>query len=207
MRTLYSVNGQRNLTSVGTASTDDRGEYRIFWVPAGRYVLSVAGVGSSGSFMFTGEPGQILSRGAPNVFADRTFPVTYYPGTLDPSRASVLDLQPGAEMSAVDVVLSQPASYSIRGRVVDGATGKAPQSASVSIAPRQESGTVGGTISGPATPSTVNYNNATGTFELRNVIPGTYWLRASSSTDLNEPVNLNVATTARTAMDCSTAFS
>ena len=33
MRSTYTVTGQRNLTNVGTATTDDRGEYRIYWVP------------------------------------------------------------------------------------------------------------------------------------------------------------------------------
>ena len=101
----------------------------------------------------------------------------------------------------MDIILTQPAIYRIRGRVVDAATGKPPTSAGVSITPRQESGAAGSIIATATTSATVNYNNATGIFELRNVIPGSYWLRASSSTDLNEPINLNVAGTARTAME------
>jgi hypothetical protein len=201
LRSVYNFNGQRNLSNVGTATTDDRGEYRIFWVAAGRYVLSVGG--SSGLVVLSSSDGgsQIIRSGGSSTFVDRIFPLTYYPGTLDPSRATVIDLQPGAELSAVDVILTQPATYRIRGRVVDAATGKPPSSAGVSIIPRQDPGAAGSIIATAPSSATVNYNNASGAFEVRNVIPGAYWLRASSSTDLSEPINLNVAGTARTAME------
>ena len=51
LRSTYNVSGQRSLSGVGGATTDDRGEYRIFWVPGGRYVLSVGG--SSGFVVFS----------------------------------------------------------------------------------------------------------------------------------------------------------
>jgi hypothetical protein len=199
MRTVYNVNGYRSLSTVGTANTDDRGEYRIFWVPSGRYILSVGASSSTFVTSIDGNIQTILRTGGTGAFADRVFPPTYYPGTLDVSRAAVIDLQPGAEMSAVDFVLTQPTTFRIRGRVVDSATGKPPQNAGVSVVPRQET-TTGIVTSAPNTAS-VNYNNATGTFEARNVIPGNYWLRATSSSDLNEPINMNVAGTARTAME------
>jgi len=197
LRSIYNVNGQRNLSNVGTATTDDRGEYRIFWVAAGRYVLSVGG--NSGMIMFSSVDGgnQILRTSSSSSFADRIFPLTYYPGTLDPSRATVIELQPGAELNAVDIILTQPATYRIRGKVVDASTGKPPSSAGVSLVPKQDPGTAGSIIATSTSSATVNYNNASGTFEIRNVIPGAYWLRASSSTDLSEPVNVNIAGTTR----------
>ncbi|HET9130655.1 MAG TPA: carboxypeptidase-like regulatory domain-containing protein, partial [Terriglobia bacterium] len=201
LRSIYNVNGQRSLSNVGTATTDDRGEYRIFWVAPGRYVLSVGGNSGLVSFISSDGSGQIIRTGGSSSFADRIFPLTYYPGTLDPSRATVIELQPGAELSAMDVVLTQPVTYRIRGKVVDATTGKPPSSAGVSIIPRQDSSASGNIIVTTQTSATVNYNNATGIFEIRNVIPGSYWLRSSSSTDLNEPINLNVAGTARTAME------
>jgi len=202
LRSIYNVNGQRSLSNVGNATTDDRGEYRIFWVAAGRYVLSVGGNSGLTGFISSSDGiTQIIRTGGSSTFADRIFPLTYYPGTLDPSRATVIELQPGAELSAVDIVLSQPATYRIRGKAVDAASGKPPTSAGVSISPRQETGAAGSLIVSAPTSATVNYNNASGTFEIRNVLPGAYWLRASSSTDMNEPINLNVAGTARTAME------
>jgi hypothetical protein len=201
MRTIYNTSGQRTLTNVGNASTDDRGEYRIFWVPPGRYLLSARAGGISNIIMLSGgEQVYTSSASNQNLFADRIFPPTYYPGTLDPSRAAAIDLQPGMEMSAVDFVLTQPAAFRIGGRVVDLASPKLPQYTSISIAPRQEQGSTG-IVFASGSPGTATYNNANGTFEVSNVIPGTYWLRASTSSDLSEPVNLNIAGTARTAAE------
>jgi hypothetical protein len=197
LRSVYNVNGQRNLSNVGNATTDDRGEYRIFWVAAGRYVLSVGGTSGLISFISSDGGSQIIRTGGSSSFADRIFPVTYFPGTLDPSRATVIELQPGAELNAVDVILTQPAIYRIRGKVVDAASGKPPASAGVSIAPRLDPGTAGSIIAAAPSTATVNYNNVSGAFEIRNVIPGAYWLRANSSTDMSEPINVNVAGTAR----------
>ena len=201
MRSTYTVTGQRNLTNVGTATTDDRGEYRIYWVPAGRYLISVRGGSSTNMIMLSSGEQIITTGGTQNVFADRIFPVTYYPGTLDPSRAVALDLQPGAELSGIDIVLTQPASFRVRGTLVDSTIGKPPRNASISVSPRQEQGAAGTIVFSSGTSSSATYNNANGTFEIRNVIPGSYWLRASTSSDLSEPVNLNVAGTARTAME------
>src|SRR5262245_61285696 len=47
LRSIYNVQGQRTLSSVGGSMTDDRGEYRVFWVPPGRYIVSVAAQSSA----------------------------------------------------------------------------------------------------------------------------------------------------------------
>jgi Carboxypeptidase regulatory-like domain len=199
MRTVYNVNGQRSLTNVGTDSTDDRGEYRVFWVPPGRYLLSVRGGATSTGIIMLSNGEQVFTTSTnQNVFSDRIFPVTYYPGTLDPSRASVVDLQPGTELGGIDIVLNQPASFRIRGRIVDSASSKPPQGVSVFISPRQEAGATG-IVFASGTQGNATYNATNGAFEILNVIPGTYWLRASMSTDMNEPVNLTG--TARAAME------
>jgi hypothetical protein len=53
LRTIYNPNGQRSLTNVGNATTDDRGEYRIFCVPPGRYFLSARAGGISNIIMLS----------------------------------------------------------------------------------------------------------------------------------------------------------
>lgn len=40
LRARYDVAGQRRLTGVQTAVTDDRGEFRLFGLPEGRYLVS-----------------------------------------------------------------------------------------------------------------------------------------------------------------------
>ncbi len=191
LRSVFTVDGQRSFTTAGESTTDDRGEYRVFWVPPGRYIVGVSA-----------RPGAVslLLGISQNVFADHTFPATYYPGTLDPTRASSIEIQPGTEVSGIDMVIVQPMTFRVRGRVVDQTTGKPPQTANVSISPRQEvTGQTIVLISSIAGNGT--YNSADGSFEVRNVIPGTYWLRAQTSTSLNAPLSPAVLTTARTASD------
>jgi hypothetical protein len=188
MRTLYSINGQRNYSSVGNATTDDRGDYRIFWVPPGRYIVSVTSNNSN-------LPIEILfSSNSP--YSDRTFPPTYYPGTPDPTRATSIDLKPGAEITGIDFTLSQLKTYRIRGRMVDSTTGQAPRSANINVLLRQDQGPV---VSLPGNlGATTTYNNTDGTFEIRNVVQGSYWLRAQATTNTADPIDRNLVAQART---------
>src|SRR5678816_3681321 len=192
LRSTYSFNGQRNLSSISAATTDDRGEYRIFWVPAGRYLVSVNATNS-------GLPLEILLSSAGAPIMDRTFPPTYYPGVVEASRALSIDLQPGAEISGIDFVISPPKMYRIRGKVVDSTTGQPPRSANVSITPRQEPNT--NVVFTTNTGASTNYNNADGTFEVRNVMPGSYWLRAQAGVNSADPVDRNLVAQARTNSD------
>jgi hypothetical protein len=187
-RVVYGPNGQRTLSNVGSASTDDRGDYRLFWVPPGRYLLSAGAPGGGNPF----------GVGARNAFVDRIFPVTYYPGVLDPSRAVVLDLQPGTELGAIDLVLTQPATQRIRGRVLEGATGKPAKAVQVWLGIEPESGAAG-LLTTTWSTANINYSNVTGIFEISNVIPGSYLVGATGSSDVNPQVNLNFTGTTQAA--------
>lgn len=189
MRSIYNNLGQRTFTSSGAGSTDDRGEYRIFWIPPGRYVVSVASATTSLA---------LLVLGGPSIVSDRTFPTTYYPGTTEPARAVTLDLQPGRELTGIDIIVNPPPLFRVRGRVIDGATGEAPRSASVSLMPRQP---VGNDILLLTSSSGSTTYNPNGTFEIRNVLPGSYWLRAQMATNLDQPINPTVVANVRNASE------
>jgi len=84
-------------------TTDDRGVYRLFGVPPGRYIVSV-GINNSG-----------------NTF----YPQTFHPGVTDEARAMAVEVAAGSETTGVDIVLgSASKAYSVSGRIVDAATGK-----------------------------------------------------------------------------------
>jgi len=190
MRTIYGVNGQRNYSSAGSSTTDDRGDYRVFWVPPGRYIVSVSSSNSNLPIEY------VFSS---NTFSDRTFPPMYYPGTTDPSRATSIDLRPGAEVSGIDFTLTQLTTYKIRGKIVDSTTGQPPRSASLSITQRQEQG---GSVSLTGNLGTTSsYNNVDGTFEIRNVNPGSYWIRSQTSVNSTDPIDRNLVAQARTNSD------
>jgi hypothetical protein len=161
MRSVYDENGKRTFQSVSSARTNERGEYRMFLITPGRFFVSATPAGPS-------SPN--LSAMAENLVNEPGFPLTYYPGTTDPSTASSIEVQAGAELSNVDFRLTPQQLFRIRGRVVDAATGRSPRMVQVELQPR---GPVSAGIQAP-----VAYNAANGTFEIRDVAPGSYRIHA-----------------------------
>jgi hypothetical protein len=160
LRANYSVGGRRNISQAGSAQTNDRGEYRLFWAPPGHYYLSVS---SSNRPIGVG----LLVGGASN----NKYPKTFYPGVTDFAAATEIEVLPGGELGGMDFGLRQEPVFHVRGRLVDASSGQPPANASISITPREQLG--GGTFS-----SSAPYNRADGTFQLNDVLPGSYWLRA-----------------------------
>jgi large repetitive protein len=160
VRSNYQINGQRNLSQVGTSQTNDRGEYRLFWMPPGKYYLNAS-------------PSQLSRLGLPGVAssANNKYPRTYYPGSTDVNGATEIDVPAGGELTGIDLRLAPQTTYRVRGRVIDSTTGQFPPNANLTIIPRDQ--VVGG-ISGLGN----QYNRSTGTFELRDVLAGSYWIRA-----------------------------
>jgi len=91
--------------------TDDRGVYRVYGLPSGRYKVSV-GAGA-GSLYHRLDQGQSY------------YPQTYHPGVTDESKAGVVELAEGGEVSRVDIVVGGRArSFEASGRIIDAETEK-----------------------------------------------------------------------------------
>jgi Carboxypeptidase regulatory-like domain len=157
LRATYR-DGRRELTRVDSAVSDDRGEYRLFWLAPGRYYLSarhpdVGGglmrmsqgiIGGGGATGPTGpiqfqefrsssdgaSAGPIVLGPAANNLKERYMPV-YFPGTTDEHDASSIDLGPGAEQNGMDFVLEPVPMRRIRGRVVYESNGEPATAAHV----------------------------------------------------------------------------
>jgi hypothetical protein len=164
MRYLYDETGTKTLRPFGTAQTDDRGEYRLYFVTPGRYYIHAGTPQGPGGF------------GGPRLGSNELqTPTTsaYYPGVADVRQATVVDVQPGAVLGAMDFRLSEQPLYSIRGRVVDAVTGQPPETPTLFLfhfAPD---------VGRPAsiTNSSRNTERQTydkGTFEFRSLLPGSY---------------------------------
>ena len=164
VRSTYDQNGKRTFQTVDSARTNDLGEYRIYWVSPGRYYVNAS------------PPPVVQMYPSGNEVIAPGYVLTYYPGTSDPFTASPIEVQPGAELSTIDFSLTQQPLFRIRGRVFDARTGQFPRNASVSIRSRTPTGGFAIGI------NPVNYNQANGTFELRDVPPGSYWVRAIAVT-------------------------
>jgi hypothetical protein len=109
-----------------------------------------------------------------NEVIEPGYVLTFYPGTTDPSMAESVEVRPGAELSRMDLSLVKQPLFRVRGRVFDTQTGQPPRNANVLTNPR----TPGDFYSLPRIP--VNYDAASGTFEIRDVPAGQYWIRAMS---------------------------
>lgn len=167
LKAVYHQQGQRVFQSAGQARTNDRGEYRFYWVTPGRYYV-VAG-SSTATFTFLG------GGNSPNESGD-SYVATYYPGTTDISRATAIDIKPGSDL-ALDFVTPKQQLYTISGRVVDPnpvatTNGNVP-AATLSLAFQTLTGSSGVFTMGQA------YDPATGVFTMRDVTPGSYILQAA----------------------------
>lgn len=170
------VRGQRQLVPAGSASTNDLGEFRIFGLPAGRYYLSatpsggmsfIGGGGGGGAvMMFTSADGPGM---APQ---EESYAATYYPGTIDPARASVLEAKPGDEVLGMDLTLILQKTYRVRGRVANTIDTRARGETNVFLMPREAGARIFNLMRNRATV------NEKGEFEIRGVAPGSYYVNA-----------------------------
>ena len=187
--------GRRVLTVVETAETNDLGEYRLFWMQPGQYVVraiptpssSLRGLevatraaaslaamqvvrgGAAGSaYRLSGD---MLGGLASVPDSDETYVPVYYPGSRDPATAAPIDLGPGANYAGVDLMVAETRTVSVRGRIINSVTGRL-SGVSVTLLPRES--IVGGPQQGLS--ATVS---ETGEFEVRGVTPGSYDLIAS----------------------------
>ena len=165
----YDASGLKTFQSAGSARTDDRGEYRLYWITPGRYYLR----GGSGPGPGSGRGGAPEGASSPNEILNPVHAATYFPGVAEPDRATLVDVHPGTELSAMDFVVSRPELRQVRGRIIDSRTGQPPRSVSLGLTYQNLTGGTG-SFSGAQ-----SYDPASGIFELRNIVPGSYVIQAA----------------------------
>src|SRR5262249_24802307 len=115
------------LVTVRAVVTNDLGEYRLFWLPPGEYLVGATLLGANApSNDFELIPGGIARRvigpssgesiELPNDDAAVPF---YFPGTTDPARAEALVLQPGTVRSSVNFNIVATMARRVRGVVLN----------------------------------------------------------------------------------------
>ena len=134
-------------------STDDRGVYRAFGLPPGKYKVSVGGssYGTNSSREYYKE--------------------TFYPSVTDAAKATIIEVTEGSETNHVDIALGRPVrKFSIAGRVVDGETGRPIPNLNYDVGQTTDLG------NGSSSSSTWSggITNANGEFRLEIAKPGTY---------------------------------
>jgi len=155
LRYAYA-DGQRELAHAGEARTNDLGEFRIYGLAPGQYVVE-ADKQPRFFALLKAEPGYV--------------PI-YYPGVFDADRATPIAVRAGDEFPSVDITLQTTHTLTLRGHVISGVSGGPALRAQVYLLSQ------GATTSGRHVTSQSFVNDPQGVFELRNVTPGAYFLYA-----------------------------
>jgi hypothetical protein len=117
------MNGERTLNQVKTDLSDDRGEYRLFWLPPGLYYISAEPQGgrlgnAAMIVMADGAAGHMVRTDSDNVrstaerLGQTDIPV-YYPGTIDAASAQPVDVRAGSDIGGID--FSRSTSADVQG--------------------------------------------------------------------------------------------
>ncbi len=150
-----STDSSRNTSCIDQVQTDDRGVYRAFGLAAGRYRI-----------------------GSHND----QYPLTFHPGTTDESKATVIEVRLGGEVSNVDIRYGRSKySYSASGRVINGETGAPLSNVPVSLVWSEN-----GEHTHEGAPQKTGYTNANGEFRITNILQGhhfVYLLPSANSRD------------------------
>jgi Carboxypeptidase regulatory-like domain len=108
--------GRQLLPASGGGSTNDRGEFRIYNLAAGRYFVAARPMRSDPYV----PPVEMTSgrRTAPRIEAGReTFTSTFYPSAVDATTASPVILSAGQEVPGIDIQLRKTHTYTVQGKI------------------------------------------------------------------------------------------
>lgn len=160
---VKQANGQKNryfgaMNFFQMGVTDDRGIYRIFGLPAGKYFVSVGDGKNNGSISIGGN--------------SKHYPQTFYPSVENEADAQIVEVTEGSEATDINIRLGKSKqTYEARGRIIDATTGQ-PLSgvglgygAMIKMGDRTRLGAYG---------DTNGHTNAKGEFSISGLSSGTY---------------------------------
>jgi hypothetical protein len=162
--------GQAVLAPLVAKVTDDRGEFRLFWVPPGDYYLGVTPRAAAPT---------------PGVPAAVSTPKTFYPGVSTVAEARMISIKGGEDMAGMDIGIRTSSSFKVSGQVSSLIPPPAPQlgapnvnAAVLMLVSRDENAP---DDAGARQVGTVPLLPMNGQFEISNILPGAYDLFARVS--------------------------
>jgi hypothetical protein len=154
-------NGVKRLIANNSATTDDRGQYRIFDLQPGRYYL--------GASVRHGPVGPPPSAHVHSTVPEEGFATAYHPGAGSVTQATSMEVKPGADLNGVDFRLHKVPTFHIRGVMIDGQT-RQPVRGNVQVEECENGASMGFAMQSSAAAQ------PNGSFDARGVIPGSYCL-------------------------------
>jgi hypothetical protein len=147
-----------------TATTDDRGIFRVWNLLPGKYYVEVAGR-SGGANLYAGDS-------PPQYNADQAFLPGYFGGGRSLESAAPVEIEAGTEATA-DAALKLEPSNKIRGSLAN-------------FVPRRTVKFELFAADEDVSASRVSVNGSTGRFEIQDVVAGAYTLRATQGESVAE---------------------
>ena len=174
---FQSVNGERQLVTAGrTARTDDLGQYRIFGLMPGEYIVHASL--------------REMPPGAREGAVEPTgYPGTYFPGVADASQAQTVSVTIGQELSAIGFPLV-PARFARVAGIILASDGRPLGGAILVIRPRLNGLGLANLLGGAGRSAA----DAEGRFSLARIPPGEYVLEVQQRPDRPQNMTNNALT-------------
>lgn len=147
--------GFSTINTAEFSQTDDRGAYRLFGLPAGKYKVSV---------------GESQQAGGRQPSMNRIYYAqTFHPNAPNEAQAKVIEVSEGSEATDVDIKLGQAKEvFDVAGRVVDAETGKPVPATRLGFGTFNSGGGLDAYVTNDS------FTDAAGEFEFRGLMPGKY---------------------------------
>jgi hypothetical protein len=191
MESVYRE-GRRELNTVQSVLSNDKGEYRLFWLPPGRYYVAARPDNAQNRMIFNyiarpGTTGSVRDASAGQVVyhrvsetaesIDEIYRLVFYGGETDFQKSRPIEIVSGGNAGAIDIPIEagKTRALRIRGVATDGVTGRPLVGFMLNAM------SVDGNPSHVVSVGTAADQN--GRFEISGVSPGKYRLRTGFSLD------------------------
>jgi hypothetical protein len=172
------VDGRQSTFAVGTPrGVDDTGRFRLFHIPAGRYLLTATPALDATAI----------------ASGSRDYLSVYFPGRFEVSGASVIQVDPASETPGIDMVVARSFGARVFGVALSSAG--TPLKGEVRLVPSQATGPVSlaptfmrNGLTGNALTA---YPGRDGRFEMTGVAPGLYAVQAGATIRSTESLRVS----------------
>jgi hypothetical protein len=165
-----SYRGKERSTTLREVQTNDLGEYRLFDLLPGRYLVCASP--QYVKVLTKSQAGAVNARSGSKEQSPEEYAVTCYPAAVDSSHASVIELKGGDEIPGLDITLLHNRTYKIHGTLTDLSGNSDAADYAVDAMPRNE-------LTGRSMGIQGVFNPKDRSFEIPELVPGTYELTAN----------------------------